>query len=141
MAQSPPGYGPPAGYEPQGGYPPPAQYGPPAQPPRRGRPWWVWMLAGCGGCAALCVLAAIIGGVAMVQRFSSINVGPVTQTSVQQALGDIPVYPGATLDPTTTEISLKTLRLMGKPGQIFRGVGVFRVGDPPDKVAKFYDEK
>jgi hypothetical protein len=121
------------------------QYYPGQQPPRRGRPWWVWVLGGCGGCAAVVIIAGIILVVAGVNYFQSAtkDIGPVNQTTVQQSMGEVPLYPGSAVDVTTTEMTLKVLRPMEKltGKKIFRGTAVLTTSDSPDKVLTFYDKK
>lgn len=134
-----PGYGP--------GFPPPGQgFGP---PPRRGRPWWVWALFGCGGCALLAAILVAVLSFSAFNAFQSVSkqVGPVNQASIQQSLGEVPLYPGSTLDTSTTQSTLVTYRLLEtnlmhrKPGSVFRAVAAQQTSDSADKVVKFYDQK
>lgn len=143
MSQEP-SYTPPGDYTPPGGYTPPPSY--PAAPPRQGKPWWIWLLAGCGGCALLMMIGIIIVAAMGVNAFSNLakSVGPVTTASVQQALGaDVPLYPGSTLDPTTTRAMLTTFKvgeqMTGK--SLFRGIAALNTQDSAEKVFQFYDKK
>lgn len=122
---------------------------PGAPPPRRGKPWWVWTLAGCGGCAVLVVVGGLIATAVGVNQFKAAMDagGPVTEASVAQSLGgDVPVYPKAVLNPMVTKVTRATLTTMskmtGKPfDQMFKGVGAYTSADSPDKVISFYDAK
>ncbi len=118
-------------------------------PPRRGRPWWVWVLGGCGGCAvlgliAVVVLTAILG--ANVQNALK-EMGPVTPQSVQQSLGsDVPIYPNSSLEMTATKAARVSVGVLGKVGgkkigAMFRGIGAYATPDDADKIFSFYDAK
>jgi hypothetical protein len=125
---------------------PPPGYAPPP-PPRQGKPWWVWLLAGCAGCVVLLVLGSVIlGGIAFTTVKRTFNdVGPVTATSVQQSLGaDFPVYPKAELRETETRAVLATFRFLEKmsrkpQGSIFSGAAIYSTPDSHEKVLKYYE--
>lgn len=139
----PPGYGgaPPPGY---GGAPPP--YGPPGAPPprRRGAPWWVWVLGGCGGCLLIAIVAAVIFFQQVGSAVRDIASTPVTETGTRQALGnEVPIYPGSTFDENSTRgarIGLTVVERAGMKG-LFRGVGAYRSDDSDEKIFAFYDQK
>jgi len=136
-----PGYTPPPGP----GYTPGPGYGP---PPRSGRPWWVWLLFGCGGCALLAAIGVAVVGFLGFNTYKSAmqDIGPVTAASVQQSLGsDVPIYPNAQLDLDSTKVVVTSLRvgekLAGKPrGTIFGGGAIYRTPDSAQKVLGFYDK-
>jgi hypothetical protein len=74
------------------------------------------------------------------------NVGPVNQTTVQQQLGDVPLYQNGTLDEAATRIIISGFRvgekLSGKQaGSIFRAAAVQHTQDSPGKVLEWYDQK
>jgi hypothetical protein len=131
----------------QPGYPPPHAGYPPPPPPRQGRPWWVWLLGGCAGCAVLVIGAVIFLTISTVNTVKDLakDVGPVNAASVQQSLGsEIPVYPGAKLGTVETQSVLTTFRFMEKmtgkkPGAIFGGAGMYTTPDSQEKVLKHYD--
>jgi len=116
-------------------------------PPRRGAPWWAWLLGGCAGCV---VLGGIVAGVLIALGYGFVSgvvkeVGPVNQTTVQQALGDVPLYPNGTLQTQETQVTLTTLRVVekaaGRPaGSIFRCLAVQSTPDTEDEVFQFYEE-
>ena len=125
---------------------PPPPPGQPPRPPRQGRPWWVWVLGGCGGCAVLGLIGAIFAFMWVKNNFLDINVGPTDQASIQQSLGDIPLYPNGTLEPMATGAMLRILRgsekLAGQQrGQLVKGVAAQVTSDSPDKVFAFYEQR
>lgn len=141
-----PGYIPGGGPAYGSGYPPPGPgFGP---PPRRGRPWWVWMLFGCGGCAMLAIIGTVVAVALGVSTFKSTmqDVGAVSESSVRQSLGtDLPAYPNAQLDLDSTKVLVATFRMAekvtGKPrGSIFQGAALYRSSDSAQKVMDFYDK-
>lgn len=143
MSQPPyPGQGP--GYMPSPG----PGFPPTGQPPRRGKPWWVWALFGCGGCALVAVIAVAVVSVLGFNTYKSAmqDIGPVTEASVKQGLGsDMPAYPNAQLDLDSTKILVTSFRfgekLAGKPrGSIFSGAALYRTPDDNQKVLSFYDQ-
>jgi hypothetical protein len=91
----------------------------------------------------------VIAGVGISNAYKSASkgIGPVTQASVQQSLGDVPLYPGGTLDQKVTETTVITYRIMEttvlhkEAGSVFRGVAAQYTTDQPDKVLKFYEGK
>jgi hypothetical protein len=148
MSQPPyPGQG--LGYAPGTGpgYPPPPGQGF-GQPPRRGKPWWVWALFGCGGCALLAAIGIAVVAALGVNTYQSAmqDIGTVTEASVQQSLGsDLPAYPNAKLDLDSTKILVTSFRvgekLGGKAkGSIFGGAALYRSPDSPQKVMESYDK-
>src|SRR4051812_17438865 len=91
----PPGFGQPGPYAPPPGIP----LGP---PPRRGAPWWIWVLGGCGGCVVIMFAGLIAAGLWF--RHAITSAPPLTPTAARQQLGpDVPLYPNATLDPATNQ--------------------------------------
>lgn len=114
----------------------PAGYAP---PPRGGRPWWIWALGGCGGCLLVVILLVAGGTLFVKNRLQSMNVGPITPAAMEKSLG-VPAYPGASLEPTITEYTLKTIRLTTGPS-MFKGVAAYTTPDSPDKVEAFYRKK
>ncbi|HEU4754613.1 MAG TPA: hypothetical protein VFU47_16000, partial [Armatimonadota bacterium] len=135
-------------YQQPGMYPPPVG-SPLGPPPRRGRPWWVWALGGCAGCAVLALVASVIFGAWVVGNVQSAmkDVGPMDAASVQKRIGqDVPLYPGSHIETTTTQATAASLRIVEKvagkqPGAIFRGVAALLTSDSADKVLRFYDQK
>jgi len=107
----------------------------------------VWLLSGCAGCALLAVIAVVAVGIAGVNFMKDVsNVGPVTPQTVQQSLGDVPIYPGATLDETTTRAVLTGLgvakKVVGGADKFpFKGAGVFDTPADGDKVLAWYDKR
>ena len=130
---------------PQEGYLPPHPAGPPGRPPRRPTPWWVWALSGCGGCTVLAVIAIIVVAAMGVSSVTSLMRDvPVDNASVQRSLGpDLPLYPGSSLDPTTTKAAAAGLRISERmTGQkMLKGAGSMVTQDSPEKVLKFYDQR
>jgi len=126
---------------------PPGAYPPGAPPAKRGKPWWVWLLGGCG-CFMLVCLLTVAGGIWWFT--SQINnalkdVGPIDEATVARNLGEIPVYPGAKLDPETTKWVLAACRFFEKwagerPGSMVEAGGFFQTGDSSDKIIAFYDK-
>jgi hypothetical protein len=130
---------------PPGGYPVPPV--PPPQPKRRS-PIWTWLLGGCGVCMLLLIIGMVVMGTMMANwvRSATGGLGPVNPTTVQQQLGDVPLYPNGTLNVPATQGSLTAFRLMEKaagkePGGIFRGAAVMDTGDAPDAVLQYYDQE
>jgi hypothetical protein len=134
----------PLGDYPQGTYPPPGPpLSPPGQPPRRRTPWWVWVLSGCGGCAVLALIALIVISVMTVNAVQKAakEIGPISNASVRQSLGaDVPLYPGSTLDPTSTQFAAVTIRTM-LGGRLIKGIGAMFTQDSPEKVLQFYSDQ
>jgi hypothetical protein len=119
---------------------------PPASPPpRQGRPWWFWLLAGCGGCSlvAFVVAAIFVFGAMRFLGDKMKEVGPVTMASMQQAMGEVPLYPGSTLEEQPTRMILAGLRTAEQLSKrkIARGVAVLDTGDTPKEVWQFYGTK
>jgi hypothetical protein len=116
-----------------------------APPPRAGKPWWIWLLGGCGGCAMVVVVGIVFLGMAI--RNAAQNVGPITQATIQQKLAPLPVYPGATLQEPPTRAVMTTYSFMErfamrKPqGSVFKGAGAFLTSDPTEKVWDYYDKQ
>jgi len=110
-----------------------------APPPQGGKPWWVWALGGCGGCLVIVLIAGVALTTYGVNKWKNINVGPITEASVQQSLG-VPIYPGAKLQPQITEITLKTLRFT-PASSMFKGVGAYSTPGSPEQVDSFYQQK
>jgi len=142
--------GPPGEYPPPppGGYPP-ATYGPGGPPPeRKGRPWWFWLLAGCG---CFIIVCAVIAGLVAYQGYRywkavEADVGEVSQASVEKSLEGIPLYPNGTLELDTTKAMLTGFRVgerafQQKPGSVLAGIAVMKTSDEPRKILAFYDEK
>lgn len=142
----------------------PREYGPPTVPPptipgavgapgglpprRGGMPWWGWMLAGCGGCAAVCVLAVVIMGAVGVGMFQGMmkDAGPVNQQAIQQSLGEIPLYPGFTVNEPGTQIAMGIIRATEKTsgkgvGSLLKTMAIGTTPDEPEKVFQFYAKK
>jgi len=74
------------------------------------------------------------------------DIGPINKTTVQKQLGDVPLYPNATLDETTTRGLISGFRITEKiagkqAGAIFRGLAVQETQDSPEKVMEYYDQK
>ena len=123
--------------------PPPGQ---PPRPPRQGRPWWVWVLGGCGGCAVLVLIGSIFAFMWVKNNFMDVQVGPIDKASIQQSLGDVPLYPNGNLEPMATGMMLKMFRGFEKmggqqPGQLCKGVAAQVTSDSPDKVFAFYEKR
>lgn len=156
----PPGGGPPGGYPPpvpppgyqQGGYPPqgmpPGAYPPGAPPAKRGKPWWVWLLGGCGCFMLVCLLAfAGTAWWAWSQWTTAMNeVGPLDEATVKRNLGEVPVYPGAKLDETTSKAILAICRIVEKwigekPGSMVQAGGFFSTSDASGKIIAWYDKQ
>jgi hypothetical protein len=117
-------------------------------PPRRRSSAWPWLLGGCGGCALLVIVAMVVMGMGAANfvRSAARDIGPVDAKSVQQNLGEVPLYPGSTLNVAATQGILTTFRLIeraaGKqPGAIFRAVALMETTDTPDKVLEYYDRE
>ncbi len=114
-------------------------------PRRSGPAWWVWALAGCGGCAVLLGILAAVGGVFLVKRFQEADVGVVTQTQIQQRLADVPLYPRGTFDAERTRRTLQSLRFAGglmgdRVRYAPQHAGVVVTSDPSAQVFRYYDE-
>jgi hypothetical protein len=111
-------------------------------------PWWGWMLGGCGGCAVVSVIAlAVVAwmGFNFVQTAAK-NVGPVDQKSLQQGLGEVPLYPGVVINGMRTQAMMIGLRTTEKatgkqPGSIVKTLAIGDSSDAPEKVMKFYQQK
>jgi len=114
--------------------------------PRQRKPWWVWLLAGCAGCAALVVIGGIILGAFVFNTAKSVmdDVGPVTSASIKQSLGeDLPIYPGSELQITETQGVVTSFRVIEKltgkaKGSIFGGAAMYSTSDSQEKVLKHY---
>ncbi|HEY3285327.1 MAG TPA: hypothetical protein VGN26_23895 [Armatimonadota bacterium] len=123
-----------------------SDYGAGGGAPRRGRPWWFWLLGGCGGCLVLVVAASVVGGLFMKNLWDKTQVEPQTEAVVQKALGQVPLYPGSSFDQNTTTMTLKGMRLAEqvarKPkGSLVSALASQNTPDPPEKVFAFYREK
>jgi len=114
-------------------------------PRRRGNPW-LWVLAGCGGCAILVIGALGVIGLKGAELFQqATNVGPVTQASMQQSLGpDVPLYPNGTFNEPGTRAMLVSYRMAEKvagkkAGSLFKGCSFQLTDDTPEQIYKYYD--
>jgi hypothetical protein len=118
-----------------------------APPPRAGKPWWIWLVGGCGGCLVIILIGAVGLGIAVRNVAKNIKVGPVTPAAVEQQLAPVPVYPGAVLEPNATRGILTTYAgieqfAMRRPqGSVFKGAGTFMSPDPPEKIWNYYDKQ
>ncbi len=125
----------------------------PGSPPsRRGAPWWAWLLGGCAGCGvvtAVLVFFLVTSATGLVRSINT-NVGSVTVDTVQQSLGEVPLYPGSQLDEDQTRALILTLRagenlvgrMSGKDVQgMFSGLAMLSTADPPEKVLAYYDQR
>jgi hypothetical protein len=111
-----------------------------------GRPWWPWVLGGCGGCLLLVIIGIVGFGAWVTSVVRNVKVGPVTQQSVKQSLGNVPLYPNGTLDLRATEAAIRG-QAVGKaftPGAqrvTWRGVAAVRTSDSADQVIAYYDRE
>lgn len=132
-------------------YPPPPGAPPGAAPQygqrRRGSPW-PWILGGCAGCVVIVSVVLVMLGMSTANliRSATGDIGPINKTTVQQQLGEVPLYPNGTLDETTTRGLISGFRvgekIAGKQaGSIFRGLAVQQTQDRPEKVMEYYDQK
>lgn len=120
----------------------------PAPPPRQGKPWWFWLLIGCAG---ISMLGAVGVGMASWYAYNYVQktvseVGPVDEASVTKALGEIPLYPGSTLEVDGTKAVLVTFRMAEKwrnekPGSLVKGAAILNTQDPAEKIVEFYDRE
>ena len=120
----------------------------PTPPSRQGKPWWFWLLIGCGG---ISLLAAVGVGVASWYAYTYVQkavseVGPVDEASVTTALGGIPLYPGSKLEVDGTRAVLVAFRMAEKwrneqPGSLVKGAAILNTQDPAEKVVAFYDRE
>jgi len=86
------------------------------------------------------IILLVAGGALLVKnRIQSMNVGPITPAAMEKSLG-VPTYPGASLEPTITEYTLKTIRLT-TGSSMFKGVAAYTTPDSPEKVEAFYRKK
>jgi len=122
-------------------------YSPPPPPSGGGSNWWKWVLGGCGGCLLLVIIAMTVGGFAIKNMFDRVagKVGPVDPVSIQAKFGDVPLYPGASLDVNTTRMMMQMMAVgesFGgkKVGDIFRGIAVLSTQDAAEKVFSYYQQ-
>lgn len=146
--QQPPEY---AGPPTAGPQLPPSPPGAPPNP-RRGAPWWAWLLGGCAGCGvvtAVLVFFLVTSATGFVRSLNT-NIGPVTVDAMQQSLGEVPLYPGSQLDEAQTRNLIIGMRageniagrVAGKDVRgMFKGMAMLSTSDPPEKVLAYYDKE
>jgi hypothetical protein len=105
------------------------------------------VLGGCGGCVVIVIIGMVAAGLGFANMWkgASKDLPPITPQNIQQLMGEVPLYPGSTLDATTTQIVWGGVRMGEKaagkpPGSIFKVVAVCRTQDPPDKILEYYDQ-
>jgi hypothetical protein len=121
----------------QPGYSPPPSGG--------GSSWWKWVIGGCGGCLLIVIIVLLVSGIAVKGFVENLmkDAGPTTPASVQQSLGEVPLYPGGTLELNATQ-AMKVFFLgieraqRKKPGTIMRGVAFINTPDDAEKVLAWY---
>jgi len=120
---------------------------PAAPPPRQGKPWWVWVLGGCGGCALIVIIGIVVVVAMGVNWFKNVEKTYGNPQAVQTSLGaDLPLYPGSKLNGAMTGGIVGGLRMAEKSGghkegSMLRGAAVFSTPDSAKKVLSFYDGK
>ena len=118
---------------------------PPTPPPRTGRPWWFWMLTGCGGCLGVVILVSIVGGIFAARTIGDAmkQVGPVDAASVKKQLGpDVPLYPAAQLDTNATRVAMAAVAVGRKIAQGAKDlnvdIAVLQTADDEEKIFPYY---
>ncbi len=124
-----------------GGYTPP----PPSMDgmPRKSRSPWVYVGLGCGGLAVLSFAGCVAAGIVIANKAKQEMSRPISEASIKQGLGSVPVYPNAQLDVNTTHgvnIAMPMLRKEFS-AQDDGTTGVFRTEDSMDKVMSWYEKK
>lgn len=116
-------------------------------PPRRGMPWWGWLLTGCGGCAVVSVLGLVaLWGISnSLFQGSMKDKARANQQAVVASLGEIALYPGFTIDQAATR-SIGLLHASQKgsgqgPGSMPKTLAVGTIPDSPDQLFQFYETK
>ncbi len=114
-------------------------YTPP--PPKRGMSPWAWVGIGCGTFLLLGFVGCGIIGYKFTQALNNAMSPEESVKAIEAA--QIPLYPGATLDPAATKAAGGVMGLMGglSGGKMKMAMAAFRCPDGSDKVMSFYNQK
>lgn len=109
---------------------------------RRGSPWWIWLLGGCGGCLLIVIVALVAGGffVRNAVRDAMKSSGPVTAASVKQSMGDVPLYPNGQLNLEATRGAQVGARIASsfQPNGPIHGTAALDTQDSAETVMAYY---
>jgi hypothetical protein len=109
---------------------------PPPASVKKGRSPWFFVGIGCLGLILLTVGIVSFGAYKMITAINR----PLTNEEVALSLGNIPIYPKAKLDMTTTKVIQGTAAMTQMmTGKESFAAGVFRSADTPDTVVNWYD--
>jgi hypothetical protein len=106
------------------------------------------VIGGCSGCLLLLIILVAVGaylGKGFVDQLSK-EAGPTTAATVAESLGEIPMYPGGTIELNATKalrlVFLGIERASGKKsGTIVRGIAFINTPQDEQRVLDYYQEQ
>ena len=114
----------------------------PPPPPRRGRSPWAWVAMGCGGLTLLGFGGCAVFVWSVTNQVRQEMAKPFVEAEAIASIGDIPRYPGATIDPEASKAARGGLLAMRRMIPANRqGVLALRSTDPDEKIMGWYEQQ